>query len=238
MSRYAAWVASMPAETRDRIAAGSLEERQEAIRQALSASAKAWTEERGRALTDEEVASVYGIVRQIAQRRLDAFVTSMKPEDAKQYEGLNLESRNLDPRFEAMLLRRLFDADDGGFQRGGGGPPPMWISGGAAGRLASFFRSFTERIRGPLREDELYALQAELPANLSRMIDAAAGLPDLQSTLLRIWAKESMRRTQWDSGGRTALERYQNRPADERDLIDLMPPDQMMRSLQSENHRR
>ena len=240
MNRYAAWMSSMPAEMRDRITSGSIESRQEAIRKALSATANAWTEERGRALTDEEVATVYSIIRQIGQRRLDAFVAVMKSEDAKQYEGLKLESRSIDPRVEAMLLRRLFDADEGPFQRGGGGgpAPPMWLSGSAAGRLASFFRSYTDRIRGPLREDELYVLQADLPANLSRMIDAAAGLPDLQSTLLRTWAKESMRRTQWDFGGRTALERYQNRPADERDLIDLLPPDLMMRSLQSENHRR
>ncbi len=121
MNRYAAWVASMPAETRDRIASGSIESRQDSIRKALSASAKSWTEERGRALTDEEVATVYIIIRQIAQRRLDAFLASMKTEDAKPYEGLKLESRNLDPRVEAMLLRRLFEADDGGFQRGGGG---------------------------------------------------------------------------------------------------------------------
>ncbi len=48
MNRYAAWLAAMPAEMRDRIASGSVESRQNAIRKALAASTYAWTEERGR----------------------------------------------------------------------------------------------------------------------------------------------------------------------------------------------
>ena len=235
MDRFAAWSQSLPAEKRDLLAKGSLVERQAVIRDELQSTTRSWTRDRGRALTDGEVEVIYAEVRHIARMRVETARRESGPEVRSALDAFGFGSQPLVPQVEATFLRRLIDPKYGPPGRRDGNPSPML--GGDSGSAFALMRRVIDRIRGPLRDDELYMLMSALPENLLDLIDAAAEIPNLQEGLLRSWAEESVRRMQWNRSGQTVSERYQSREPDEREAIDLLPTDQLLRALQSENRR-
>lgn len=240
MDRFAAWQQTLPVEKRDQLTTGSIEERKEFIRTTLEETTRQWTRDRGRALTSDEVEVVYLAVREIARLRVDQLRNTATPEVKVTLDAVGFGRTAMEPQIEASFLRRMFDPKySGPGRREGDSSPPPFVPqmGSSSTSIFSVLRTAAEGIRAPLRDDELYMLHSVLPDNLSDFINAAVGIPNLQEELLRSWAEESLRRTQWNRTGQTALERYQSRAPEEREAIDLMPTDRLLRSLQSENRR-
>jgi len=240
MDRFAAWQQTLPVEKRDQLTTGSVEERKDFIRATLEETTHQWTRDRGRALTSDEVEIVYIAVRQIARLRVDQLRQTASAEVKAILDAVGFGKTPMDPQIEAAFLRRMFDPmyNGSGRREGDSSPPPYMPSvGSSSTSIFSMLRTAAESIRKPLRDDELYMLLSVLPDNLSDFVNAAAGIPNLQEELLRSWAEESLRRTQWNRTGQTVLERYQSRAPEEREAIDLLPTDRLLRSLQSENRR-
>jgi len=253
MDQFAAWRQTLPIEQRDQLENGTAEQRKSVVRKALEDTTRQWTREQGRALTDDEIETIYASVRQLGRSRIEAAKKLLDPRAIAVLDSFGFEKQQFNTQFEATFLRRLFDPKyegpgrrEGEFGPPSFGPPPASPGAqgspgalGSIGNVSSFvvLRNITESIRGPLRDDELYLLVADLPENLSVLIHDASGIPFLQEELLRSWAEESLRRMQWNRGGRTALDRYQARDSEERDTIDLLPADRLLRTLQSDARR-
>jgi hypothetical protein len=237
MDRFAVWQESLPAEERDLLAKGTEQQRQEVIKVALERTTKQWTRQRGRDLSDEEVETIYHAVRQIARLRLKSIHRTAPPEIRDVIGNFGSSKQSVNPMIEAGFLRRLFeprDSNSGGPPNNFGAPP---IMPGIDFAMIAKLRMVAESIRGPLNDDELYMIESVLPQKLADDINATAGMPALHEELLRSLADESLRRTQWSRSGKTLIERYQTRDAEDREEIDLLPADRMLREL-SEGFRR
>lgn len=251
MDRFAAWRQTLSAQQRDLLDNGDEKTRRLVIAEALDETTLQWTRQRGRALSDHEVETIYLALRQIARIRIDAVRAKATADTNEKLDSIGFGQPTMDPRIESTFLRRLFDsrsADERQFtgenptqDEPNDAPPDRQISQPSGrspdGSVFAAIRQVVGTARGPLREDELYMMMSVLPKNLADVIADAEGIPSLQQGLLRGWADESLRRTQWSRSGRTVLERYQARDAEERETIDLLPTDQLLRSLQSEERR-
>ncbi len=259
MDRFAAWRESLPAEERDRLTNGTEAQKQEAIRHGLERTVRQWTRQRGRDLSDANVETIYQALREIGRLRLKSLEDQLPPAFVA---GLK---QSMDPRFEAMLLSRLFLPDfgqdgpprrDNEFrpttpppnQNGQPLPPaprqPQFSPPGMPPGFSQFreftdrVRDLTEQVRGPLSDDEVYMLESVIPKNLSDMLDAASSLPVLRNELVRSWVEESLSRTIWNRNDGSLVERYQARDPNDRETIDLLPADELLRSLQGDRRGR
>lgn len=247
MDRFAAWFETLSVDERDKLATGTNEEREETVRVALERTTKQWTRQRGRELSDEEVDTIYHAVRQIARLRLKQIQQTASAEVAATIRNFGSSNQSMNPQFEAFFLRRLFEDRENGPQgppsppgspSGSGAPQapapgsfgPPFIPGGDS---ASFqvMRAVMESIRGPLQNHELYMIESVLPNKLADDIESTAGVPTLREELLRSLADESLRRIQFNRSGMTWVERYQARSPSDREQIDLLPADRMLREL-------
>ena len=233
MDRFAAWFETLSVDERDKLATGTNEEREETVRVALERTTKQWTRQRGQELSDEEVDTIYHAVRQIARLRLKQIQETASAEVAATIRNFGSSNQSMNPQFEAFFLRRLFeDRENGpaGAPQAPGAFGPPFMPGGDS---ASFqvMRAVVESIRGPLQNHELYMIESVLPNKLADDIESTAGVPTLREELLRSLADESLRRIQFNRSGMTWVERYQSRSPSDREQIDLLPADRMLREL-------
>lgn len=233
MDRFAAWFETLSVDERDKLATGTNEEREETVRVALERTTKQWTRQRGQELSDEEVDTIYHAVRQIARLRLKQIQKTASAEVAATIRNFGSSNQSMNPQFEAFFLRRLFeDRENGptGAPQASGSFGPPFIPGGDS---ASFqvMRAVVESVRGPLQNHELYMIESVLPNKLADDIESTAGVPTLREELLRSLADESLRRIQFNRSGMTWVERYQARSPSDREQIDLLPADRMLREL-------
>lgn len=240
MDRFAAWFETLSVDERDKLATGTDKEREETVRVALERTTKQWTRQRGRELSDEEVDTIYHAVRQIARLRLKQIQETASDEVAATIRNFGSSNQSMNPQFEAFFLRRLFEAREDvpqGPPAVPGAPPaptpgsfgPPFMPGGDAS--FQVMRAVMESIRGPLQNHELYMIESVLPNKLADDIESTAGVPTLREELLRSLADESLRRIQFNRSGMTWVERYQARSPSDREQIDLLPADRMLREL-------
>jgi hypothetical protein len=237
MDRFAVWQESLPADERDKLAKGTEQQRQEVIMVALERTTKQWTRQRGRDLSDEEVETIYHAVRQIARLRLKSIHRTAPPEIRDMIGNFGSSNQSVNPMIEAGFLRRLFEPRESSLPGppSNFGAPPMMP--GIDFAMITKLRNVAESIRGPLQDNELYMIEAVLPQKLADDINATAGMPALREELLRSLADESLRRTQWNRSGKTLIERYQTRDPGDREEIDLLPADRMLRELRDDFRR-
>lgn len=99
-------------------------------------------------------------------------------------------------------------------------------------------RPAIEHLSGPLQDEELWMIKQQLGGDLQAFLDAAATIDSLQADLLKSWSEESLRRMASTRSGSTYSERYQRLDPGRRDLLDLLPPDQILDSLRDDWRRR
>lgn len=259
MDRFARWRETLAPAQRDQIASGDAESRVKAIDESLQRTVRQWTQQTSRMLTEEDTETIYHVLRQIARLRIQALDFTDAPPMAAQLQSFGSKDQKMDPRMEAFFLRRMFDPNDPNppqpppqapSQPSGGskgdaasddsrrrpGPPPMGFDfmAPAFGAL----RPFVDKLRGPLREDELWMVESVLGEELTEFVSAASGIDSLRDELLRSWGDETLRRIESNRSGRTVSERYELVEPARRDILDLLPPDKILESLRYEDRRR
>ncbi len=258
MDRFARWRESLSAEERDQLTVGTLDERLGFIKQAIDRTVSQWTRQSGRALSDDDVDTIYSALRQLAKMRLETVVDDAPPGVSAIIESL---MNNEQAYWEADFLARLFDINRDRYGRRDGPPPgsmsPTSMSPGSSSlgtpppgppssegfRGAGFPTAMIqlvqaiEPVKGPLRGDEIFLLESILPKSLYDMLTTMNDIPMLSEELMRNWIEESLRRTAWNRRGRSLLERYQSSDPIEREQIDLLPSEKILQEL-SEGHDR
>jgi hypothetical protein len=89
-----------------------------------------------------------------------------------------------------------------------------------------------------LTPEELGTIRLVLPDQAIAVLDLiAAGDPWMEALTLRAWTEEAVRRNSPFNRGddSTWLERYNELPASERDVIDLLPPKEILSELSRES---
>jgi len=253
MDRFAAWRDSLTASDRDLFASATEAQRQEFLQKELKRTTQKWTRERGADLSDDDVKTIYDAMRQIAKFRIDAIRQSGSPALRVAITTFEMTNQSMDARFQAYFLRRLFERpDERSDARPEGGPPrrpneapdsqqpsprtPPFPAGIAQNAFANA-RLIIEQVQGPLRDDELYMLESILPQKLTEIIEETSGIPILREEFLLSWIDESIKRTQSNPGPRTIVERYNEIAPKDREQMDLLPPDRMLREIQGDRRR-
>lgn len=239
MDRFARWRETLAPTQRDQIATGEVANRIRAIEESLQRTTRQWTQQTSRLLSDEDIETIYHVVRQIARLRIERLDLSHIPAAT----GLRLfgsKDQIMDSRTEAIFLRRMFDPN----------PPPPPPSPSPAGERPSEPRGFDfmsqalairpllDQLRGPLHDNELWMIESVLGDELTEFLSAASEIESLREELLRSWTDESLRRIEFRRSGRTISERYELTDPATRDVLDLLPPDKILESLRNESPRR
>jgi hypothetical protein len=221
MDRFAAWRASWRASDRDRL--GTDPDPDAFLISAMERTTRQWTQESASKISDADVETIYQALRQIARLRLKAIHRGATPEVKALVESFGSSNQSMDPQIEASFLRRMFDQ--------GGPPMPPGYSPGGPSPMFNLIRSITDNLRGPLRDYELDMLQSVLPKKWADAVEAKNVTPEARENVLTTLSEESLKRVQWSRSGRTVAERYQSSGDDDREEIDLLPADQMLRRL-------
>ena len=257
MDRFAAWRESLPASERDFFASGTDAQRQEFLQKELKRTTQKWTRERGANLSDDDVKTIYDAMRQIAKFRIDAIRQSGSPALRVVITTFEMANQSMDARFQAYFLRRLFERPDGrteGRPEGRRESGPPWrpnespdsqqpsprtppFPGGIAQNAFANARLIIDQVQGPLRDDELYLLESTLPQKLTEIIEETSGIPILREEFLLSWIDESIKRTQSNPGPQTIVERYNELAPKDREQMDLLPPERMLRAIQGDRRR-
>ncbi len=236
MDRFAVWRESWRAEDRDRFNTGK--DREEFLRNALSQTKQRWTQDSASKLSESDVEAIYQALRQIARLRLRAIYEDAADDVKPMIESFGSSRQAIEPEAEAYFLRRMFDDAYRGPQRrdydpgmpppGPPGPPPSFGPGGGPASILAL-RNITERLRGPLHDDELVMLHTVLPKKWADLVDTMAANNGDRDGTLRTIADESLKRMQWNRSGQTTVERYIR--AEDREEMDLLPADQLLRRV-------
>jgi hypothetical protein len=112
MDRFARWRETLAPAQRDQIASGEVEDRVKAINKSLPLTTRQWTQQTSRLLTDEDVETIYQVVRQIARLRIEQLDFTDAPSAALGLKSFGSKDQKMDPRMEAFFLRRMFDPND------------------------------------------------------------------------------------------------------------------------------
>lgn len=257
MDRFARWRESLAPAQRDQITSGELASRMKAIDESLQRTTRQWTQQTSRLLTDEDIETIYQVVRQIARLRIEQLDYTDAPLAAAGLRSFGSKDQKMDPRMEAAFLRRMFDshvstpppsstptpdsttsADDNlptNEPRSRPGPPTGFdFLSPAFGAI----RPLLDQLRGPLRENELWMIESVLGDELLEFLSAASGIESLREELLRSWSDEALRRIEWNRSAKTVSERYELIEPARRDTLDLLPPDKILEFFRHEDRRR
>lgn len=246
MDRFARWRETLAPGQRDLIASGDAQGRIRAIEESLEKTVSQWTQQTTRLLNDEDVETIYQVLRQIARLRIQSIDFSDVPIAAAGLRSFGSKDQNMEPRMEAFFLRRIFDPYDqpppppapptgtAGMNRPGPPPTGFEFMAPALGAI----RPLLEKLRAPLHDDELWMIESVLSEELAGFLSAASRIELLREKLLRIWADESLRRIESSRSGRTISERYELIDPSRRDQLDLLAPDKILESLRFEDRRR
>lgn len=112
MDRFARWRESLAPAQRDQITSGDVEGRIKAIDEALQRTMRQWTQQTSRLLTEEDIETIYHVVRQIARLRIEELDFTDAPVAAAGLRSFGSKDQMMDPRMEAFFLRRMFDPND------------------------------------------------------------------------------------------------------------------------------
>ena len=115
MDRFARWRETLAPAQRDSIANGDVESRIKAIDESLQKTTRQWTQQTSRLLTDEDIETIYHVVRQIARLRIENLDFTDAPVAVAALRWFGSKDQKMDLRMEAFFLRRMFDPND---------PPP------------------------------------------------------------------------------------------------------------------
>jgi hypothetical protein len=234
MQAYTIWRESLPTELRDKIESSDLKQRRDAIDEAIERTQVSITRRSSMKLDDETIEWIYFALRQILQERLN---------DGDK-ATLNQAERTKDhPDSEFFTIASIvMGGGPGGGWRGLGSPGPGGSGqGGPGGRRPprGFPRSSGER-PDTLQASELDMIHLVLPDRALEILDLVAGGDPLNETMtLRTWAEEAVRRKfprpkREDS---TLLQRYEDLSPSDRDVIDLLPPKEILKELSPEQGR-
>lgn len=112
MDRFARWRETLAPAQRDQIASGDVEDREIAINLLLQQTTRQWTQQTSRLLTDEDIETIYQVVRQIARLRIEKLDFTDAPTAALGLKSFGSSDQKMEPRMEAFFLRRMFDPND------------------------------------------------------------------------------------------------------------------------------
>ncbi len=214
MRVYAAWREKLPPPVRDGIESDDPKTQRQAIAQAIEITQSATAKRSGDQLDDETVERIFFVLGKILDQRLaDGDQQTVKHvEIARRFAGKR-DSKSIE-------IAGVFF---GGMQRGRGGRRPSFgaRSPGLLERPA------------PLSSDELELIRIILPPSAEDVLESVAqGDALVEDLVLRNWAEESARRKLWSSRKQASLLQHYNDLSDEeRERIDLLPPERMIEEL-------
>ncbi len=240
MQTYAVWIQSLPTELRDEIESSDPSARRVAIARAIELTQISISKRSTMKLDDETIDWIYFALQQIVRQRVadgdEATIAHLERSRQRIIDGG-------DERF-FTIATIVFS----GLMRGPGGPAggPGIGSGNGGGVGSSngpggvWRRS--PRFGGgerpaPLSAEELNTIRLVLPASAISILDlVAVGDPLLEAMTLRAWTSEAVRRKSpfQRRNDSTWLERYNSLPPREQDVIDLLPPKEIISELSRE----
>lgn len=166
----------------------------------------------GRNLSDEAIERIDFTLIQIAKARID------------QEKNKNGQSERTQPN---QRLSRVMK------QRGPFGNDPQAIYRMFAARIV--FRGSDRGTEGeipPLDVSELELIQSMLPAKDLETLQRYVNDPWMRSFIIEDWAQEAIRRkSRRQTKPPTLSEKYEALPADQKEMVDLMPPEKSRRWL-------
>lgn len=224
MRTYAIWSQSLSSELRDGIESDDAILRQTSIEKAIETSQIAISQRSRLKLDDEITELIYFALKQIIRDRVTR-------NDQKTISHLD-RMRERFPTGQDPYFGTIASMVFSGSQRNNQG-----------GESSSLRRSFllggggTER-PSPITNREAATIRFVIPDATLEILDLiAGGDPILENITLRAWSEEAVRRhfPMRHNAESTYLERYTELPSTERDIVDLMPPKEILSELSRES---
>ncbi len=236
MQAYSAWRETLSSDLRDKIESDQIEERREAIKQAIDQTQYAVSKRSSLNLSDDSIERIAFALHQILKQRL------ADGDQATTRSIARLTQFTDTKRAEMITIGAIVFGDMGrgdmrngrfGFARGPGGRGSA--GPGSAGRGSPPSGNAQDR-PAPLTVAELSSIEIILSDTDRDLLNSIAGDPRnpmMETVTLRYWAEETVRRKAWsrEEDASTLLQRYEQMDAHDRDVIDLLPPKQMLDRL-------
>jgi hypothetical protein len=213
MQAYAVWRDRLPPDLRDRIESGQGKDRRTAIAEAIERTQLSISKRSSLKLDDDSIDWIYLALQQIVQQRIKAGdrATIDQLQRTKTFGGAE--------HAEYFTIASIV-MDGGGMRAGGRRPFPRLAPG-------------VIELAAPLQHVELETIGLVLPERALEILDSvAAGDPLKETTTIAIWAEEAVRRKfPFKRDSITTLERYNSFDESQRDLLDLLPPKEILSEL-------
>ncbi|GAA4463409.1 hypothetical protein [Novipirellula rosea] len=230
MQIYSAWRETLSSELRDKIEADDLDQRREAIKQAIDQTQLAMSKRSSLNLSDDTIERIAFALHQILKMRL-------QNEDPGATKFISRLKQFVDSeRAELMAVGAMVFGDVGRPDgRGGRFGFPRGPSDRGPNDRGSSGNSLSDR-PAPLTIDELAMIEIILSDADRDVLDSIAGDPRnpmMEAVTLRYWAEETVKRKAWsrNENETTLVDRYQQLDPHDRELIDLLPAKQAIDRL-------
>ncbi len=205
MRSYAMWRETLPAQLRDAMEKSEGLAQRDAIKAAVEQTQLSISRRSSLKLSEPTFDAIYVALQQILSQRIQAQDPAIQAA-AERFQD--------DPNAEVFMLARIV------FR----GPGRGFISRGSGSNLSTGAE--------PLTEDELLMIRWVLPDRAVEILDLVAnGDRLLESVTLRTWAEETVRRKFPRRRDTSTLDRYLEIPEQDRDMIDLLPPERFLNEL-------
>ncbi len=214
MQAYEIWRQDLPPLLRDEIQSSDPTARRKAIQEAIEQTQVSVSKRSSLKLDDETIERIYFALRHVMRQRCHNGDTATLNQ---------LERTKNSPDSEFLTIASIVF----GGSRSSSGRRSMGFLRGGPDRPA------------PLQPDEIEMLRLVLPDRAVGILDVVADGDSLIETMtLRLWAEEAVRRNSpMRRNDSTLLERYNDLPANERNVLDLLPPKQILTDLSRESGR-
>lgn len=215
MESYEEWRQTLPTELRDAMKSGDRKTQRQAIDEAIEITKSRTSRLSGDQLDDETLERIHFVLGQIIQDRIDG------GDEATAKLISFLRDRLGEDHYLDWAILAVASSGRSRFQN--------WIRGPVQSR--------PDR-PSPLQNNELEMIRSFLPDSAVEMLDVVSEGDSLEDTYvmrnltLRTWAEETARRKALAFRERSSpLERYQQLSEGERERLDLMSPDFIIRRL-------
>ena len=221
MQIYAVWSQSLTSELREAVESNDPLTRKNAIDQAIEETQIAISQRSTLKLDEQSTELIYFALQQIVRHRVERGVETT----AGHLERMRERFPESDDPYFGTIAAMVFS-----------GPQRSTGSGNNSSRRRSFWTGGGER-PAPITNSELSTLKLVIPDRTLEILDLIThGDALLETITLRAWSEEAIRRhfpmrRQEES---TYLERYIATPSRERDVIDLLPPKEILGELSRE----
>jgi hypothetical protein len=240
MQTYAVWIQNLPTELRDEIESTDPAIRRAAIDRAVELTQISISQRSTMKLDDETIDWIYFALQQVLRKRIEdrdeLTINFMQRLRERIGEGQDEKYATIAMMVFSGSLRGPGAGGPGAGGPGAGGPGnsapasrrrPFWFGAPPGG----------DRLL-PLTPEELSTVRLVLPDRAVSVLDLiAVGDPWMEALTLRAWTEEAVRRhspfNRRDDS--TWLQRYNELPSSERDLIDLLPPKEILSELSRES---